>query len=297
MPLILQSIPLSLGTFWRYLILMPFLALAGLIMAFAMFVPILGAFVPGIIGTFWVLVGLRCALSARGHLGTPVFAKLLRYSFLFCLINAFAGFVLSHLANGLLSLGYQVFYWTDHLPSPDQLTPTGGLAIIGSYLGIYILLMTLWSAAMAVPMTAAAASAGNWRSPDPNPFEGFAQGMASLALISLIWIGGGQFFAFFGEIVSLYLLAIDLLLAWQNGTDPTTYYSLQPGNLIGGTLLMAWASSWFFATAVLFWERRQQRIQTARQTRIEATRVSSADLRALREARDRGQRGPIGGAG
>jgi len=52
-------------------------------------------------------------------------------------------------------------------------------------------------------------------------------------------------------------------------------------------LFMAWASSWFFATSVLAWEKAGQRRKQASIDAIEAERLSGDDLRALRKSRQR----------
>jgi hypothetical protein len=80
-----------------------------------------------------------------------------------------------------------------------------------------------------------------------------------------------------------------------NGTDPIWDWSLSPFSLLGGTLYMTWASSWFFSTAVLIWERNVQRAEAAQKAKVITSKVSADDLRALREARMQGQRGLSGG--
>ncbi len=67
MPIFIQALPLSLKTFWRYLILLPFLGIAALFLSLFSIIPILGWFVPGMVAVWLSVMGLRSALLARGH--------------------------------------------------------------------------------------------------------------------------------------------------------------------------------------------------------------------------------------
>ena len=87
-------------------------------------------------------------------------------------------------------------------------------------------------------------------------------------------------------------LLFETLRAVIAAEDPGWDWSISPLSLLGGTLWMIWASSWFFSAAVLYWERAVARRTANAQASIEATRVSSEDLRALRQARMRGTDGP-----
>ena len=65
MPLFLRSLPLSLKTFWRYLILLPFLGILALLLSLLSIVPVLGLLVPAAVSAYLVIAGLRCALAAH----------------------------------------------------------------------------------------------------------------------------------------------------------------------------------------------------------------------------------------
>lgn len=88
MPLFLCALPLSFQTFWRYLILLPFLAIAAFILsAVGSFIPLVSYLVPGAISAFLVIMGIRCALAARGHYGAPDLKQLLLASFIYGTLN------------------------------------------------------------------------------------------------------------------------------------------------------------------------------------------------------------------
>lgn len=77
----------------------------------------------------------------------------------------------------------------------------------------------------------------------------------------------------------MFALFLTTLMALANGTDLPWDWSISPRSLLGGTLSIAWASSWFFATAVLYWERLGEKD-------AQANRVSSTDIRTLRQTRE-----------
>jgi hypothetical protein len=133
-------------------------------------------------------------------------------------------------------------------------------------------------------MVAAVAGSGR-NSSGLNPFDGIGTGMVGLTLISLVWMIGGSIFSIFGEVTTMFLLLAETIRAVIEGEDPAWDWSLSPLSLLGGTLCMTWASSWFFSAAVLSWEARTRRQTDRVRAAIAATRVSPQDLRALREAR------------
>jgi hypothetical protein len=280
MPLFLQALPLSLKTFWRYLAILPILGIVALLLSLASVIPVIGVVVPGTVYAYCLMTGLRCALAARGHTTDPGFGHLLRAGVIFCLLTMLATFFFQLIAL-LVPVGLShAFGWLDGLVDDDPRI----LGLAGGVFGLLILFTMLWTSALAVPMTAAVAGTQR-RSTGLNPFDGIGTGMLALTLISLIWMIGGSFFSIFGEVATVFFLLFETIRAVINAEDPAWDWSLSPFSLLGGTLWMAWASSWFFSTAVLYWERANDRRTAKARAAIEATRVSGDDLRALREAR------------
>jgi hypothetical protein len=290
MPLFLQALPLSLKTFWRYLAILPVLGVVAFLLLLASIIPVVGLVVPGTVYAYCLMTGLSCALATRGHMTDPGFGHMLRAGVVFCLMTMAATWIIEGAAL-LMQLGlYQAFGWLDVLVTDGS----GRLGLAGGIFGLLILFSMLWTAALAVPMTAAVAGSGH-QSTGMNPVDGFGTGMIGLTLISLVWMIGGSLFSVFGEVATMLALVIETIRAVAAAEDPAWDWSVSPLSLLGGTLWMAWASSWFFTAAVLYWEQAETRRKTAVRTGIEAKRVSADDLRALREARMPHTTGPDAG--
>jgi hypothetical protein len=254
------------------------------------FLPIIGYLVPGTVAVFCMMVGLRCALTARGHGNSPDFGALLRASILFCVVNIVATFLIGLVAGAI----YYVIRFAVPLLGIGADNPQHATAWIGGgTITIYLILLCIYSSAIAVPMTAAAAAATDRGRPS-SPIFGLGTGMFSLTLIMLVWMFGGNFFSIFGEVTTIFFMLATALFAAINGEEIPWEWSFDTGKLMGATLFMIWASSWFFATAVLAWEKACRRIEQGSVAAKEVQRVSGADIRALREARERGQRGQMG---
>ncbi|MCU0828102.1 MAG: hypothetical protein MUE52_12010 [Tabrizicola sp.] len=280
MPLFLQALPLSLKTFWRYLAILPALGIVAALLLLATFIPVVGFFVPGMVYAYCILTGFRCALGARGHDTDPGFGYLLTAGLTFSVLTMIVGFIVRYLA-GYLSAGIMLALRAADLGSAG----TGSALLwLGSAIGLTVIFMLVWSAALAVPMIAAVA--GNGRDGTGlHPLRGVGTGIFGLTLIAFVWLIGGNMFAVFGEVATMFFLLIETIRAVTNAEDPAWDWSLSPFSLLGGTLWMAWASSWFFSAAVLYWERQTAREAASQRARIEARRVSGDDLRALREGR------------
>jgi hypothetical protein len=285
LPLFLQALPLSVQTFWRYLLLLPFLAIGAFVLFLTTFVPIIGLFVPGTISTGLVIIGLRCALSARGHGNELDAVRLLTVSVAFCLINIFVDL--------LVMAGNWIVAWGIDLAG-IEIDPVGllvGLLGLSYYwAGVLLVLLSptaLASAALAVPMTAAAISATP-RGGGTKLFYGLGAGFPGLMIVMAVWLFGGHVFSIFGEVWTTFGLMASALWAWYQGDGLPWDISLDPWSAFASTLYMTWASSWFFATAVLTWERKVEFGRAERAARIEANRVSSDDIRDLRTRRMRG---------
>ena len=287
MPLFLQALPLSLKTLWRYLAILPILGIIALLMLLASFIPLVGLVVPGTVYAYCLTTGLRCALAARGHDTDPGFGHLLRAGLVFCLLTIVASWGIEAAAI-LLPYGVlHAFGWLDGLVDNDPRI----LAFAGGVFGFYILFSMIWTAALAVPMTAAAAGKERGRGRF-SPFDGIGSGIFGLTFISLVWMIGGSFFSIFGEVATMLVLLFEAIRAVIAAEEPAWDWSISPLSLLGGTLWMAWASSWFFSAAVLYWERAAERRQGMVRATAEASRVSSEDLRALRVLRMPGRDEP-----
>ena len=283
MPIILQALPLSLATFWRYLILLPFLGVGAMVLSLAGFIPILGLVVPGMVSALMTIVGLRCALAARGHRSPPDMGHLLTISLIYGVILIATGVFAGVAQRGIV---LALTYTGVAFDAVGLLRGVFGL----SYYWASVLLALLSPkaivvAALAVPMTGAAAASRHRA--DPGYLSGLGSGLISLLIVMAVWLFCGHVFALVGEVWTGLFLIVTTLLELYDGEDWAWPLRIHPRSLLGSTLLMAWASSWFFSTAVLCWERRVAREEAQRRAQTEAERVPSTDIRALRQARMR----------
>lgn len=277
MPLFLRALPLSFQTYWRYLILLPFLAIAAFVFyVIGSFIPFVSYLVPAAVSAYCLLAGLRIALVARGHYKRPSNKQLIMASFVYAILLLVAKNV------------FGLVIWAGL-----QITAQFGMTVNDSNIlsyalvifPLYYILIAIYGSLIAVPMTEAVSA--DPRGPDNGYFFGFGVGFFSLFPVTLIWAYGGKFFAFFGEVWTLFFMLLGALIAAFNGEDIPWEWNFDLGYLLGGTLFMAWASSWFFATSVLAWEKAGQRRKQASIDAIEAERLSGDDLRALRKSRQR----------
>ena len=277
MPLFLRALPLSFQTYWRYLILLPFLAIAAFVFyVIGSFIPFVSYLVPAAVSAYCLLAGLRIALVARGHYNRPSSKQLLMASFVYAILLLVAKNVFGLVIGaGLLVMAQ--FGMTVN----DSNILSYALVIFP----LYYILIAIYGSLIAVPMTEAVSASP--RGPDNGYFFGFGAGFFSLFPVTLLWAYGGKFFAFFGEVWTLFFMLLTAMVAAFNGEDIPWEWNFDLGYLLGGTLFMAWASSWFFATAVLAWEKAGQRRKQDSIDAIEAERLSADDLRALRKSRQR----------
>ena len=282
MPIFIQALPLSFATFWRYLLLLPFLALFAFIISLASIIPIIGWIVPGTVSAGLTIIGLRCALAARGHANLIDTSKLLNVSVAFCLII---------IAAGLFLDGIHWFMWMGLNQAGIEIDPLGlfvGLLGLSYYWSAVLLALlsptALVAAALAVPMTSAAFSATP-KGRDMQLAYGFGSGVVGLMIVMAVWLFAGHIFSFFGEIWTTFGLIASALWAWYQNEPLPWSLSIDPWTAFASTISMTWASSWFFATAVLSWERKVQRSSALQDAHRAANHVSTEDIRALRERR------------
>lgn len=296
MPLFLAALPLSFQTFWRYLILLPFLMIAATLLSLASIVPIFGFLVPGIVSAFCTISGVRCALAARGHRNPWEAGHLFRLSLIFAVVNVIVISVISF-------CGRYIAPFTGRMLAPLAET-VGGNPVTWSFassLLIPVLLTSAYSAAIAVPMVAA--TADNRRGATSGVLDGFGTGLFSLLLVSAVWLYLGNVLSIFGEGGLVLLMMLSAIMSLINGEEIRWSLTSGPGVFLVRMLLITWASSWLFATAVIGWELWSTRQRTGRKVLppqksgnhpvipVGSHTSTATDLRALRLARQNGQRG------
>ncbi len=234
----------------------------------------------------WLTVmGLRCALAARGYVKPLDGATLLNICLFFSVIFMGVGFVL----NGIVWVIPWALEQAGIVVEPLGLF-VGALGVSPYWSGILLVILAplvLTNAAFAVPLTAAAASTGacGW---DFKAFVGFGRGIVGLSIVNAAWLFSGNMFSFFGEIRTTFGLIIGAIWALVEGESLPFQTDLAPWTALRGTLFMAWASSWFFATAVLTWEQYATQRPTSQKVPGSNDAVTSEAIRALRRSRMRG---------
>lgn len=101
MPLFIRALPLSLGTLWHYVFLLPFVVIACIPFLMLTLIPLVGFLVSSGIGTFITFAGYRCALTAFGRGNEPSFTKLVMSSLSLGLLNTLAGLVILMISLGI----------------------------------------------------------------------------------------------------------------------------------------------------------------------------------------------------
>lgn len=279
----IKALPLSLFTFWRYLILLPFLGIGALVLSIFSIVPFVGWLVPGMVSVWLSVMGLRCALFARGYMQPISGGTVLNICLFFSVIFMVVGILLNLFMGGMLWAITQAGITIDPLG-----LFVGALGVSPYWSGIllgFLAPIAFTTAAFAVPLTAAAASTGanGW---DYKAFSGFGRGVIGLSIVMAVWMFSGHMFSFFGEVWTVFGLIVGVLLALKDGETLAFQTDLAPWTALRSTLIMAWASSWYFATAVLTWEHYAQKKPTdLRPKHTPEPAASTDDIRALRHAR------------
>ncbi|WP_019954691.1 hypothetical protein [Yoonia vestfoldensis] len=282
--ILVKALPLSLGTFWRYLILLPFLGIGMVFFSLFSIIPVVGLLVPGMISVWLMIVGLRCALAARGRAQPMSWGTVLTACFFFSIIFLCVGYGVRLMRAG--------FLWAV-TAAGIQIEPFGLFAgLLGAspywsgFLVAFLAPVAITSAAFAVPLTAAAASSGRegW---DYKAFTGFGRGVIGLSIVMAVWMFSGHMFSFFGEVVMASGLVIATILALVNGESLPFQTDLAPWTALRGTLIMTWASSWYFATAVLTWEDHIAKTAASRVRQHDRLVSKPDEIRALRLSRMR----------
>lgn len=280
LPLLLRSLPLSLGTLWHYIFVLPIAILFALPLMVLTLLPLIGSVISVTIFTFIAVLGYRCALAAHGKGNEPAVDKLVKSSMFFGVINTVVGVLLAFLSAGIVIALTKIGVNGD-IPAPwgDAIPAVPSLAVIG-----FFLINGLYNCAIAVPMAAAAVEAtAHGRSSDP--LFGIGRGMFSLALIWILWLVG----IYYSGIIQFAIEQVTYLLYQALGE----YITLQPiavpqynvAWLIGSTVFLFWGTCWYYATAVIAWSDEVAAREAKRVVTREVSRMSAEDLRAWRESR------------
>lgn len=180
---------------------------------------------------------------------------------------------------GLARLGF-----SDLVQVPVSLPYAGGLAALS-----YMVLISLFFCAMAVPMTAVAHSATT-KGRDPDPFFGFGAGLISLLIAWGGWYAGLFILGFATIMLESFAAGLAIAVAEYTEVPLEEEVAIDWVPLAIATLYFLWGTCWFCATAVLAWDRRIQRRGKIIEEVVQSQRVNPDDLRALREARMPGNR-------
>ena len=281
MPLFIRALPLSFPTFWRYALNLPLLVLLALLVLPLSLLPLVGTLIPGAIGAALTLIGLRCALAARGYGRVWELPGIAGLALAYSVIIILGGWIAKMVWAGL---GWLVLTAAN---VPDAVALEGLVYQRTPFAVVFwlfaLLPQLLLASVLTVPMTAAAA-ARDWR--EGGLVSGLGVGMLGLSVPLLAWMGLGNIWAFFGEIK---LISFAIIYAWVDFERMVGLFKALLSNpfFLFSLIGMIWASSWFFATAVLYWERMVQQDRSSQSARTAAKRVSSDDIRALRLERER----------
>lgn len=295
MPLFLRALPLSLMALWHYVFLLPLVVIVVAPFMLLALIPLVGLPVTVGITTFISFAGYRCALAGFGQGSEPSFDRLIKFSLLMGILNALVSVVLMAtsfaigwlLEHGGLTMGLRV-------PALFNVPFSGAFGAAA-----YMVLISLFSCAMAVPMTAVAHSATP-RGRDVDPFYGFGTGIFSLLIAAVVGFGGLIYLGFAETILSAAMtglrLLVDLLLSSPAAVDAAaTAASAEPVDAVSfdwlglaiAVVYALWCTCWFCATAVLAWDRRVKRKTEVELIIAQTPKHSAEDLRALRESRMR----------
>ena len=291
MPLFLRALPLSIVTLWHYAFLLPLVLIFVTPFLLLASIPLAGWPVSVGIATFISFAGYRCALTAYGRGNEPSLERLIKSSLLMGMLTSLVSLL-------MLATAFAIDWLLEHagLTMGWRVPALFNVPFAGAFAAaIYMVLIALFSCAMAVPMTAVAHSATP-RGGDVDPFFGFGTGIFSLLIAAVVGFSGLIYLGFADRILSAVVTGLALLSDFLLGTsapvdaaapveplEPVNFDWLGLGIAVGYAL---WNTCWFCATAVLAWDKRieNKKAELADFT-AQAPKISAEDLRAMREAR------------
>ena len=292
--IILKAFPISLGIFWRLLIVIPvFLVIATpFVVTFTLFLPFVGRFSSSVASAFFLLVGIRAGFQACKVYTAPVFNRLLMSSikwgifeyFVYLLIFMFL--FLGVWVVGLYDLDdYRTLFdrfdpevWWDFFSVSPYLSTIGGITV-ALILGL--------STAFAVPKAAAAHSAGQ-RTYELNFFWGFGAGFVPILAVTLgayaVMYHSGAYDAIFDMIFAGFEYINHVAF---NEPEPEITESLIFRFAIGVALSFWLYCYWYAVVTVAFLDRYRK----AEDKRLKVSKVPvkhEVDLSDLRKRRMQG---------
>lgn len=280
MPLFLRSLPLSLGTLWHYVFVLPIVIVMSIPFIFLSLIPIIGVVISTGLTSFITVISYRCALAAFGKGNEPDIVKLVKSSLALGFLNIFASLMILIAAAGVaIALSWLGIGESTKLPGSEVFPLVPGAAFM-----IFVVLMFTYHASIAVPTTALA-HAATTHSGDPGLFFGFGVGFFSIMAAWLIWMAGMFLLGFYGVLTDAATSGVQLAFGGLVDMPKTVIQPINPVALGVAIAFLLWGPCWYSATAVLAWDRAVQLREAARLQTVEVSRIASDDLRALREAR------------
>ncbi len=322
MNLIFNSFVLSFQTLWRYLLVMPFVVIPGLLVVITLFIvpfiasggvflslllvaPILfgglillvATFLITAFMTFNIMMGCRSAFAAMGRRNDLDFGRMVGKSMTFTIVQIVVSIFLFLVLGGVLAA---IALTSPTGFSPEMFMASPELAIVQSAQNpVYLIIGLLWallslalSALLAVPMAGAAISATPKMGPT-DAFIGLGTAFFPVLMVLIVTqvlctVTGAYAFliTFFGQgAMMLYQL---------NAGLPVEVMPMQDLAITAGmTLVVFWSSSWFYAAAALGWQSYRDERDEAIAYKAEVDRFSPDELRRLRELREQ-NRSPVG---
>jgi hypothetical protein len=293
MKVIYRSFILSFSVLWRYLIVLPFLAIpCGLIAIVASFFPLIGIVIATGALTFVMMIGFRSAFQAIRAGNDLDFGQLVKASLIF----GIAQILLGLLVGLVVIAAFAVMALIDPEVAPLLRNPRANIAAITGFfqtsemtqiisMGSFVLLQAI-SAVIAVPMAGAAHSATP-NDPGTDIWRGLGSSFWAILAILLVCYGVGTLSGLYDGLGLAGLFTVSAAIAAVAG-EPIIWVTPQHGLwLLGCIVFLIWTSCWYFAAAALGWNKHLHDRQQAIAAIHRPQHVDADGLRALREARSK----------
>lgn len=291
--IIFQSFFLSFSTFWRYLIVMPFVVGIAfvLILGFMFIFPLVAILIYLVASTFSALIAIRGALAAKGVFGEPVLSRLLTASLGYGLLQTFF-YLLMYFAAILVVMIIGIYELedvnqalmsgdTDNLKQLFYSHPMMMSVAIGTLLAV-----NAFSCALLVPMSASAYSASRKAKP-LDFFWGFGASFISLSIV-LIFV---NLIAFGTDVYtkSVEFISYGIMYAMTKLTGARGLFTPVEADEI---IIMAfcflasvWLFCWQYAAGALAFLKRREKIEQRKVAESSGPVEHPVDLAELRKSR------------
>jgi hypothetical protein len=323
MTLIYNSFILSFQTLWRYLLIMPFVVIPGLLVVVSLLVvPFLATggamlsillFAPLLFGgllmliatflitafmTFNIMMGCRSAFSAMGRQNELDFGRLVGKSLTFTLVQMIVGVFLMVVLGGVVAIAGLTSAGGLSLQSfqaaPEaamlQLAENPVILVVSI---LSVLLSLAVSALLAVPMAGTAISATPKMGPT-DPFLGLGTAFLPVLIVLIITQVLCTLTGAYAQLAILFGQGMTALFQLNAGRPVALLLPPEMLALAAAmTLLVIWASCWFYSAAALGWQKFKDDRDEALAIKTEVNRFSPDELRRLREQREQ-TRGVVG---